>query len=147
MGADERAVVHKLDNISPTLWKILIMKGSIDICLIVGGDSKPRGATGEKCGMHSFHFKCITQTSGQIWGQRRNSASPRPPCDGTPSSPVRPSPRQTPGPSRPYPSGRIRSSTVEGHFHRLLRNQTDKVFVLLPAEIVEQGGEEITPTV
>ena len=35
---------------------------------------------------------------------RRSSASPRPPCDGTPSASVWPSPRQTPGPSCPYPS-------------------------------------------
>ena len=37
---------------------------------------------------------------------RWSSASPRPPCDGTPSSSVWPSPRQTPGPSCPYPSDR-----------------------------------------
>ena len=36
----------------------------------------------------------------------RSSASPRPPCDGTPSASVWPSPRQTPGPSCPYPSDR-----------------------------------------
>ena len=35
---------------------------------------------------------------------RRSSASPRPPCDGTPSASVWPSPRQTPGPPCPYPS-------------------------------------------
>ena len=32
------------------------------------------------------------------------SASPRPPCDGTPSAYVWPSPRPTPSPSCPYPS-------------------------------------------
>ena len=46
--------------------------------------------------------------SGQVrYGDlRRSSASPRPPCDGTPSTTVWPSPRQTPGPSWPYPSDR-----------------------------------------
>ena len=34
--------------------------------------------------------------SGQVCGQRRSSASPRPPCDGTPSASFWPSPRQTP---------------------------------------------------
>ena len=37
---------------------------------------------------------------------RRSSALPRPPCDGTTSASVWPSPRQTPGPSCPYPSDR-----------------------------------------
>ena len=36
----------------------------------------------------------------------RSSASPRPPCDGTHSASVWPSPRQTPGPPCPYPSDR-----------------------------------------
>ena len=46
--------------------------------------------------------------SGQVRyeGIRRSSASPRPPCDGTHSASVGPSPRQTPGPSCPYPSDR-----------------------------------------
>ena len=49
-----------------------------------------------------------TTLSGQVryGGIRRSSASPRPPCDGTPSSSVWPSPRQTPGPPCPYPSDR-----------------------------------------
>ena len=34
----------------------------------------------------------------QYEDKRRSSASPRPPCDGTPSASVWPSPRQTPGP-------------------------------------------------
>ena len=49
-------------------------------------------------------------SAGQEWsagqvrygGIRRSSASPRPPCDGTPSASVWPSPRQTPGPPCPY---------------------------------------------
>ena len=47
-------------------------------------------------------------TKGQVrnWGIRRSSASPRPPCAGTPSASVWPSPRQTPGPPCPYPSDR-----------------------------------------
>ena len=46
--------------------------------------------------------------SGQVryGGIRRSNASPRPPCDGTPSASVWPSPRQTPGPPRPHPSDR-----------------------------------------
>ena len=44
--------------------------------------------------------------SGQVCGQRRSSASPRPPCDGTPSAFVWPSPRQTPSPSCLCPSDR-----------------------------------------
>ena len=39
-------------------------------------------------------------------GIRRSSASPRPPCDGTPSASVCPSPRQTPAPPCPYSSDR-----------------------------------------
>ena len=39
-------------------------------------------------------------------GIRRSSASPRPHCDGTSSSSVWPSPRQTPGLSCPYPTDR-----------------------------------------
>ena len=44
---------------------------------------------------------------GQVYrGIRRSSASPRPPCDGTRSASVRPSPRQTPGPPCLYLSGK-----------------------------------------
>ena len=51
--------------------------------------------------------KCeIRSSQGQVWGIRRSSASPRPPCDGTPSASVWPSPRRTPGPLCPYPSDR-----------------------------------------
>ena len=39
-------------------------------------------------------------------GIRRSSASPRPPCDSTSPAFVWPSPRQTQGPSCPYPSDR-----------------------------------------
>ena len=51
--------------------------------------------------------------AGQVtyWGIRRSSASPRPPCDGSPSASIWPSPRQTPGPPWPYPSDR----TPSGH--------------------------------
>ena len=45
-------------------------------------------------------------------GIQRSSASPRPPCDGTPSSSVWPSPRQTPVPSCPYPSDRTPSDAT-----------------------------------
>ena len=45
-------------------------------------------------------------TQVRYGGIRRCSASPRPPCDGTPSASVWPSPRQTPGPPCPYPSDR-----------------------------------------
>ena len=79
---------------------------------------------------HTLHHTCsmlLTSTSSimfgffsSVWvdttyillrqvrygGVRRSSASPRPPCDGTPSSSVWPSPRQTPDPSCPYPSDR-----------------------------------------
>ena len=54
----------------------------------------------------------ISGFNSQYWGEvryggiRRSSASPRPPCDGTPSASVWPSPRQTPGPPCPYPSDR-----------------------------------------
>ena len=46
--------------------------------------------------------------SGQVrcGGICRSSASPRPPCQGTPSSSVWQSSRQTPGPPCPYPSDR-----------------------------------------
>ena len=51
---------------------------------------------------------CLDKSSGQVRheGIRRSSASPRPPCDGTTSASVWPSPRQTPGPPCPYPSDR-----------------------------------------
>ena len=47
-------------------------------------------------GIHQFRYE----------GIRRSSASPRPPCDGTSSASVWPSPRQTPGPPCPHPSDR-----------------------------------------
>ena len=55
---------------------------------------------------------------------RPSSASPRPLCDGTPSSYVWPSPRQTPGSSCPYPSDRPPSGhrpdrQQDRHFHIL----------------------------
>ena len=43
---------------------------------------------------------------------RRCSASPRSPCDGTPSASIWPSPRQTPGPSCPYPSDRTTPDAI-----------------------------------
>ena len=55
---------------------------------------------------------------------RRSSASPRPPCDGTPSASVWSSPRQTPGPSCPYPSERPSSG------HRPGRRQTRHARIL-----------------
>ena len=45
----------------------------------------------------------------------RSSASPRPPCDGTPSASVWPSPGQTPGPSCPYPSDRTPPDATMKH--------------------------------
>ena len=47
----------------------------------------------------------ITHWSGQV---RCGGHTPslHPPCGGTPSAPVWPSPRRTPGPSYPYPTGR-----------------------------------------
>ena len=50
-------------------------------------------------------------------GIRHSSVSPRPPCDGTPSSFIWPSPRQTPGPSCPYPSDRPPSGHHQGRRH------------------------------
>ena len=49
----------------------------------------------------------IIEAAGQVryGGIRRSSASPRPPCDGTPSASVWPSPRQAPGPSCPVQIG------------------------------------------
>ena len=51
-------------------------------------------------------FPCFRSGQVRCGDKRRSSASPRPPCDGTPSSSVWPSPRQTPGSSCPYPSDR-----------------------------------------
>ena len=53
------------------------------------------------------HNTVTSQDQVRYGGIRRSSASPRPPSDGTPSASVRPSPRQTPGPLRPYPSDRV----------------------------------------
>ena len=44
----------------------------------------------------------FNQVRVRYGGIRQSSASPRPFCDGAPSSSVWPSPRQTPGPSCPY---------------------------------------------
>ena len=41
-----------------------------------------------------------------------SSASPRPPCDGTPTASVWPSPRQTTGPPCPYPLGRTAPDAI-----------------------------------
>ena len=46
-------------------------------------------------------------------GIRQSSSSPRPPCDGTPSASVCPSPRQTPGPSCPEFKN---LKKISGHF-------------------------------
>ena len=51
---------------------------------------------------YNFH-EMIRPGLGDI---RRSSASPRPSCDGTSLASVWPSPRQTTGPSCPYPSDR-----------------------------------------
>ena len=48
----------------------------------------------------------ITSIDVRYGGIRRSSASPRPPCNGTPSASVWPSPRQTPGPPCPHPTDR-----------------------------------------
>ena len=50
----------------------------------------------------------VSVNSGQVRNGdiRRSSALSRPPCDDTPSTSVWPSPRQTPWPPCPYPSGR-----------------------------------------
>ena len=55
-------------------------------------------------------------------GIRRSSASPRPPCDGSPSVSVRPSPRQTPGPPCPYPSDRTENDATMKHVYAPLIN-------------------------
>ena len=53
--------------------------------------------------MNSFTIKSSQVRSG-MGAIRRSSASPRPSCDGTPSSSVWTSPRQTSVPPCPYPS-------------------------------------------
>ena len=47
-----------------------------------------------------------SEQSGQVRCGGIGSASPHPPCDGTPPACVWPSPSQTSGPSCPYPSNR-----------------------------------------
>ena len=58
--------------------------------------------------MHRPRLRRFVDDTGQVryGGIRRSSASPRLPCDGTPSASVWPSPRQTPGPPCPNPSDR-----------------------------------------
>ena len=56
-------------------------------------------------------FPCLGFSSTMYVRSGMGNASPRPPCDGTPSDSVWPSPKQTPGPSCPYPSDR----TPSGH--------------------------------
>ena len=73
--------------------------------------------------------KIVTSLGGLLGqvrygGIRRSSASPRPPCDGTPSASVWPSSRQTPCPSCPYPSDRPPSG------HRPGRRQVRHAHIL-----------------
>ena len=51
-------------------------------------------------------IKNLAHNSCQVRSGMGTYASPRPPCDGTPSPSVWPSPRQTPGPPCAYPSDR-----------------------------------------
>ena len=57
---------------------------------------------------HCHFFYELGLGLGQVryGGIRRSSASPRSPCDGTPSASVWPSPTQTPGLPCPHPSDR-----------------------------------------
>ena len=82
-----------------------------------------------------------------IRGICRSSASPRPPCDGTPSSSVWPSPRQTPGPSCPYPPDRTPSSHRPDRCHarhaRILQiglHLTQPLRLWMPLGIVRHLG-------
>ena len=54
----------------------------------------------------SSHYVYAISMSSRYGGIRRSSASSRTTCDGTSSTSVWPSPRQTPGPPCPCPSGR-----------------------------------------
>ena len=74
--------------------------GMANVFVVIDNDSK-------------WHFQTLALRMHQVrsgrvryGGIRRSSASPRPHCDGTPSSSVWPSPRQTPGPPCPHPSDR-----------------------------------------
>ena len=55
-------------------------------------------------------FFPVSEGQVRYEGIRRSSASLRPPCDGTSSASVWPSPRQKPGPPCPHPSDMPRSA-------------------------------------
>ena len=115
-----------------------------DVKQIMESHTHRMGAT-ERCIVRGLWYICHTLTTDHCIVQvrcgdvRRSSASPRPPCDGTPSSTVCPSPRRTPGPPRPYPLDRTPSG------HRPDRRQARILQIGLRLAIAQADATSVMP--
>ena len=100
-------------------WCDVILKyldgltGWLDRYHVITGAGRQRSVDDFNGRVDSFHLSRPTYWGHVRYvGVRRSSASPRPPCDVTPSASAWPSPRQTPGPPCPYPSDKTSPDAI-----------------------------------